>query len=208
MRWSTPLFVSTSLLAIVASGCENGTASDPIPVYEASTPEGGTTFMVTPPVRDAASEGAVASDGGVVDSAKDASVGTMTDASVDARGDVTVTSDAHAEATSGDAASGSSDAKPLETGVKDTGVAKETGVAQDSSVADGAASAGAPVCMMTGTANEGWYTSTGTLICTVTCAGLTATCERVGTASQGWYTTSGHGCPPLSTEIEKDPTCQ
>jgi len=206
MRWSTPLFVSTCLLAIVASGCENGTASDPIPVYEASTPEGGTTFMVTPPVRDAASESAVASDGGV-DSAKDAVV----DASGDALGDVTVMSDAHAEATNGDAAHdaiGSSDAKPLETGVKDAGVPKDSSVASDSSTTDGAASAGAPVCMMTGTANEGWYTSTGTLICTVTCAGLTATCERVGTSSQGWYTTSGHGCPPHATEIENDPTCQ
>jgi len=64
-----------------------------------------------------------------------------------------------------------------------------------------------PVCMMTGTAQEGWYWPDGTLICTIACAGLTATCERIGTTSQGWYTTSGHGCPPHTDEIAHDGTC-
>lgn len=64
-----------------------------------------------------------------------------------------------------------------------------------------------PVCMMTGTAQEGWYEPDGTLICVIPCAGLVAHCQRVGTASQGWYTTSMHGCPPHSTEILNDPNC-
>jgi hypothetical protein len=65
-----------------------------------------------------------------------------------------------------------------------------------------------PVCMKTGTADEGWYQPDGTLLCKVSCAGLaTPQCQRIGSTAQGWYTTSGHGCPPYSTLIVHDMTC-
>jgi hypothetical protein len=63
-----------------------------------------------------------------------------------------------------------------------------------------------PVCMHAGTAQEGWYLPNGTLLCMLTCSGLTTACQRVGTSSQGWYS-SGHGCPPHVDEVLNDPLC-
>ena len=73
--------------------------------------------------------------------------------------------------------------------------------------ASDAGTSAAPQCLHTGTPTEGWYSSTGVLLCTAMCAGLPApACQRTG-AAQGWYTTSGHGCPPYSTLIVHDAMC-
>jgi hypothetical protein len=82
----------------------------------------------------------------------------------------------------------------------------DAGTPVDTGVTD-ASSGMMPVCMHAGTANEGWYTSSGTLLCLVSCAGQVVRCQRIGTTAQGWYAASGHGCPPYSQLVVHDSTC-
>ncbi len=214
-----PLAVTLPVFALVAgvlgTGCDSASVSVAIPVMEASTVDGGSYFF-TDSGTDAGSDardGATRSEA-ATDSGHDATVPVDAHADaappIDAHPEATIPVDAHAD-TASQADARAEATVPVDAHQESTSpVDARHDVPGDTGAADTrAAGGGAPQCMDTGTPNEGWYTaSTDTLICLVTCAGLTAKCEYKGTPQQGWYTTSGHGCPPHTTEILNDSTCQ
>ncbi len=90
----------------------------------------------------------------------------------------------------------------------DVGTDVQHDVRTDTGRDSGPTTTGAPQCLHAGSASEGWYSPSGTVLCLVACSTARApACQRIGTAAQGWYTSSHFGCPPYSTLIVHDHTC-
>jgi hypothetical protein len=176
--------VAVGLLGTLA-GCDNGTTSAPLPIYQAPMVDAGSFVTGTDAHADAP-------DGS-----------SPPDATADAGSDA-LAAEAGADATKDAAVESATDGATQPD-------ATDASTATDSAEPPCSVDAGTcvPVCMSDAGVTEGWYFANGTLICAAACAGDTAKCQHVGqVGSQGWYTMGGGGCPPHATEILNDPTCQ
>jgi hypothetical protein len=200
----THLPLALTALAFFAR-CDNGTTQAAIPIYEASTPEGGFAFPI-----DAGTDARDASL--AVDAGKDATIDVVVPADVQAPSEAAPTDADH---DAGDAGSDSAVDAGNDAG-KDSGhdagvdapidAAKTTDTGAGD--ATGAPDVDNPPLCETVNGTLGWYNgNTSALICAIACTGLPITCKDKGTASQGWYTTSGFGCGHVQ-EVLNDHNCQ